>query len=108
MSTAVRVVLVTCESAAQAESLAEALVGERLAACVNVVGPIRSIYRWQGEIQHESEYLLVIKTAADRMAALDERIRQLHTYETPEILALPVDAGSAGYLDWLLQQVQPE
>lgn len=99
--TDVRVVLVTVPTRQAGEQLAETLVGEQLAACVNIVGPIRSIYRWQGEICRDDEHLLLIKTTAGAYAALDARIRALHTYDNPEIIALPVDAGAAAYLEWV-------
>ena len=99
--TDVLVVLVTVPSREDGERIAEALVGEGLAACVNLVGPIRSVYRWQGEICRDDEQLLAIKTTRARYAALEARARALHTYETPEVIALPVAAGSAAYLDWV-------
>lgn len=95
------VVLVTVPSREDGERIAEALVGESLAACVNVVGPIRSIYRWQGALQREDEHLLLIKTTRPRYAALEARVLALHTYETPEVIALPVERGAAGYVEWL-------
>ena len=95
------VVLVTAGSAEEAERLARTLVGERLVACANVVGPVRSIYRWQGSVEDAAEYLLVLKARAADVAALEARVRALHSYEVPEILALPVEAGSAPYLAWL-------
>jgi periplasmic divalent cation tolerance protein len=95
------VVLVTAGSAEEAERLARTLVGERLVACANVVGPVRSIYRWQGSVEDAAEYLLVLKARAADVAALETRVRALHSYEVPEILALPVEAGSAPYLAWL-------
>ncbi len=95
------VVLVTAPTAEQAASLARALVGERLAACGNVVPGIRSIYRWEGKVQDEEEALLVLKTTRARFDALRERVLALHPYQVPEVLALPVEAGSAAYLAWI-------
>jgi len=95
------VVLVTARSGDEAERLAEAVVTEQLAACVNVVGPIRSIYMWKGELQRDEERLLIIKTRAALFDQLEQRVRELHSYETPEIVALPITAGSQPYLDWL-------
>jgi periplasmic divalent cation tolerance protein len=100
--TDVRVVLVTVPSRDAGEAMAEALVGEQLAACVNIIGPIRSIYRWQGEICRDDEQLLLIKTTTDRFAALAARVRALHTYDNPEVIALPVEQGAAAYLDWVV------
>jgi periplasmic divalent cation tolerance protein len=93
------VVLVTVPSRADGERIAEALVGETLAACVNILGPIRSIYRWQGEIARDDEHLLLIKTTRPRYAALEARVLELHTYDTPEVIALPVEEGAAAYWD---------
>ena len=105
MSSDVLVVLSTMPAAA-AEQLAETLVGERLAACVNLVGPVRSIYRWEGAIQKDEEILAVIKTTAARYDALAERLRAVHPYQVPEIVALPVGAGHAPYLDWVRASLQ--
>ena len=74
---------------------------ERLAACGNVLPGVRSIYRWEGKLQDEPEVLLVLKTRRSRFAALRDRILALHPYETPEVIALPVEAGSDAYLDWI-------
>ncbi|HEV2298702.1 MAG TPA: divalent-cation tolerance protein CutA [Candidatus Acidoferrales bacterium] len=96
------VVLVTCGSAKEAKSIADALVRKRLAACVNVLtSPVRSIYRWKGIVETAKEYLLVIKTSSRRFAGLEKEIRRLHSYEAPEIIALPIAAGSKPYLKWL-------
>ncbi|MDX2169115.1 MAG: divalent-cation tolerance protein CutA [Deltaproteobacteria bacterium] len=103
--TDVRVVLVTVPSQAAGERIAEALVGEQLAACVNIVGPIRSIYRWQGELCRDDEHLLLIKTTAAAYAALETRVRALHGYDNPEIIALPVEMGAAAYLEWVTKSV---
>jgi periplasmic divalent cation tolerance protein len=95
------VVLATAGSEEEAARIARALVTERLAACVNVVGPIRSIYSWQDAVEDAREWLLVAKARKSDVAALDARIRSLHSYDLPEVLALPVAAGSATYLAWL-------
>ncbi|MBW2315003.1 MAG: divalent-cation tolerance protein CutA [Deltaproteobacteria bacterium] len=101
----IRVVLVTAVQA-EAESLGRTLVGERLAACVNVVPGVRSIYRWEGEVQADEEALLVIKTTEAGLPALTERVRALHSYDLPEVLALPAVGGSAAYLSWVAGEVQ--
>jgi periplasmic divalent cation tolerance protein len=101
----VLVVLVTVPSREDGERIAEALVGESLAACVNLVGPIRSIYRWQGAVCRDDEHLLLIKTTPDRYAELEARVLALHTYENPEVIALPVERGAATYLEWLGKSV---
>jgi len=95
------VVLVSVGSTAEGERIAEALVGERLAACVNVVGPIRSIYRWDHAVQHDEEWLLIIKTRRKLLTALEQRVQALHSYQTPEVIALPITAGAQRYLNWL-------
>jgi periplasmic divalent cation tolerance protein len=106
------IVFVTCASRTEAEVLAETLVTERLAACVNVIGtdsgPIRSFYVWEGALQRESEVLLLIKTTPARLESLETRVLELHSYTTPEFLAIPVLSGSAAYLDWLAQSVEPK
>jgi periplasmic divalent cation tolerance protein len=103
----VRVALSTAPDADSAARIARALVEERLAACVNLVPAVRSIYRWQGAIEDQAEVLLVIKTRAERMEALAARLRALHPYELPELVALPVAAGLAPYLDWVAAEAAP-
>jgi periplasmic divalent cation tolerance protein len=100
-----RIVLVTCEDTAQAERIAEAVVAERLAACVNVSAGIRSCYIWEGRQTWSDEVLLIIKTKNARFAALKERILALHSYTTPEIIAVPVVEGFSGYLNWIDESV---
>ena len=95
------VVLVTAGSAEEAARIGRTLVEERLVACANVVGPIRSLYRWRDAVEDAAEHLLLLKARAADVAALDARVRALHSYEVPEVLALPVQAGSAAYLAWL-------
>ncbi len=106
-TSSVRVVISTAPDPETGTRIARALVEERLAACVNVVPGVRSIYRWQGAIEEGQEVLLVIKTQAERVAPLAERLRALHPYEVPELLALPVDAGLASYLQWVAGEVAP-
>ncbi|MGH7863471.1 MAG: divalent-cation tolerance protein CutA [Candidatus Binataceae bacterium] len=106
-SAAVRLVLVTASSEAEAASIARALIEERLAACANLIGPIRSIYRWQGAVHDEREYLLLIKTRARLYAKVERRVKQLHSYQTPEVISLAVGGGSAPYLKWLLDSTAP-
>lgn len=97
----VRVVLVTAPDAESAERLARALVEERLAACVNLVPGVRSVYRWEGSVSEDEELLLVIKTRADRATALAARVGELHPYAVPEVIELAAVGGSARYLDWV-------
>jgi periplasmic divalent cation tolerance protein len=95
------IVFVTVPTRADGERIGEALVGERLAACVNVLGPVRSIYRWQGEVCRDDEHVLMIKCTRARYAALEARVKALHTYDVPEVIALPIEMGSAAYLAWI-------
>ncbi len=98
-----RIVLVTAGEERQAHSIARRLVNERLAACVNIVGPIRSVYRWRGALEDEAEFLLLIKTRASLLRRLQRRVIELHSYEVPEVLALAPSGGSAAYLGWLFE-----
>jgi len=96
-----RIVLCTAGSEAQAAEIARTLVERRLAACVNVVGSICSTYRWQGKVVVDGESLLIIKTDASRFEALRVAVREMHTYETPELIAFAVTDGDPDYLAWL-------
>jgi periplasmic divalent cation tolerance protein len=100
-------VLTNLPDAASARALAEHLVTERLAACVNILAPCRSVYRWQGKVEQAEEVPLLIKTRADRYAALEAAIRVRHPYELPEIVAVPVSHGLPGYLGWLAAETTP-
>jgi periplasmic divalent cation tolerance protein len=95
------VILSTCGSSDEAERLARKLVDQRLAACVNVISPVRSFYRWKGAVEDASEWLLVIKTSRALFDRLRSELEFSHSYEVPEILALPVVEGSANYLSWM-------
>ena len=97
-----RIVLTTTANLEEAERLARTLVEERLAACATLVPTVRSIYRWQGKVEDSTETMLLIKTGVEQLASLEARILTLHSYETPEFLVLGVDAGSAGYINWLM------
>ena len=96
-----RLIFCTCPDERTAGRMAEALVDERLAACANLLPGITSIYRWEGQIQRDPEVLLLIKTTTERVAALTERLRALHPYEIPEIIAVPVTEGLPDYLSWV-------
>ena len=106
MTTAV-VVLSTAGSREEAERIATALVEERLAACVNLVAPLTSIYRWRGAVERAEEVLLVIKTRRRSVPALVRRIGALHSYDVPEVIALPIVAGARPYLAWLAGATRP-
>ena len=97
----VRIAFATAPDADVAARIARALVEERLVACANLVANVRSIYRWQGRVEDAGEVMLVLKTRADRVGALAERLRALHPYDVPELLVLPVEGGLAPYLDWV-------
>jgi len=84
-----------------AEKLADALIEQRLAACINILAPCRSVYRWKGAVQHDEEHPMLMKTTAERYPALEQAIRAGHPYELPEIIAVPIERGLAAYLDWV-------
>ena len=86
---------------ATAERLAGELIGKRLAACVNILAPCRSVYRWKDDLQHDEEHPMLIKTTRERYPALEDAIRAAHPYELPEIVAVPVERGLPAYLDWV-------
>ncbi len=107
VSVACQVLLVTAPDAEVGARLARTLVEEHLAACVNLIPGIRSIYRWEGKVQEDGEVLLVIKTRQDRVAALSRRVHELHPYELPELIAVGVVGGSERYLEWLRGEAAP-
>jgi len=96
-----RIVLTTISGPDEAASLARSLVDERLAACATLIPAVQSIYRWLGEVEASTETLVLIKTTADKLAALEARLNELHFYQVPEFLVLDVESGSHAYLDWL-------
>ncbi|MET0307020.1 MAG: divalent-cation tolerance protein CutA, partial [Solirubrobacterales bacterium] len=99
-------VLTAAGSEQEAERISAALVERRLAACVQVIGPVASRYRWQGKVEQGREWLCLAKTEAARYDELEAAVRELHSYDEPEIVATPIVAGSAGYLGWLSEQVK--
>ena len=101
-------VYMTAASAEEADRIAGDLVENRLAACVNIMAPIRSVYVWKGELCRSEEIPFIAKTDDDRFEALAARVRQLHSYETPCIVALPVKCGDAAFLSWITQSTHPE
>jgi periplasmic divalent cation tolerance protein len=101
-------VLTTTDSLDLALRIASALVEQKEAACVNIVPGIRSIYRWEGKVCDDAELLLLIKSSADRFEAIRSRIRQIHTYEVPEVVSLPIAAGDPSYLRWLNEQLKDD
>jgi periplasmic divalent cation tolerance protein len=105
MSKETMIVLTSCGSDEDADALARALVERRLAACVNAVSKVTSTYRWKGEVQQDRETLLIIKTTATRLAAVEKTIREKSKYELPEFIALPVQTGGVDYLEWVRESV---
>jgi periplasmic divalent cation tolerance protein len=100
------VVLITCGSAKEARTIARSLVERKLAACVNLVNaPVESVYRWKGKIDSAREFMLIAKTTRKRFAALQSEVKRLHGYDVPEIIALPIVAGSRDYLSWIAESV---
>jgi len=97
------VVFVTAANGEEASRLAEMLVGAHLAACVQILPEIESVYRWQGKIERSSEVLLIVKTTREKFDELEREVRALHSYDTPEIVAVPIVTGSAPYLEWLVK-----
>lgn len=103
-----RLLFCTCPDRETALRLAETLVSERLAACVSLLPGISSVYRWQGEVERADEVLLLIKSTQERFEALAERVRQLHPYEVPELIAVPMTEGLPDYLNWIDICTQPQ
>ncbi len=99
------VVVVTCGSSEEAERIARALVEARLAACVNILGPIRSIYRWEGKLNDDQEVLLIIKTSRSLFDQVRRAVEKAHSYEVPEVICLPIIDGAPNYLNWLTDSV---
>jgi periplasmic divalent cation tolerance protein len=97
-------VLTNVPDRAAAERLADALVEKHVAACINILAPCRSVFRWQGALQHEEEHPVLIKTTREAYAALEAEIRAQHPYELPEIIAVPIERGLPAYLDWVADE----
>ena len=102
---AVGMIYVTCGSVNEAREIGDAVVRERLAACANIIDPMTSIYRWEGEIQEGTETVLIVKTTADQVPALTDRVAALHSYDCPCIVGLPVDGGNQAFLDWIAGEI---
>lgn len=100
------VVASTTDSEQEARSLAAGAIEARLGACAQIVGPITSVFRWDGAVQTEQEWRVEIKTAADRVPALTEHLQAAHSYDVPEIIATPIGGGSAAYLSWLVEETR--
>ena len=100
-------VLTNMPDRAAAEKLADALIEKRVAACVNILAPCRSVYRWQGAVQHDEEHPVLIKTTRESYTALETAIREVHPYELPEIVAVPIERGLPAYLAWVVAETTP-
>lgn len=101
-----RIVLSTAGSEEEARKIANALVERQLAACVNIVPQIESVYRWQGKMESAREWLLLIKTSAEKFAAVRDAIRELHSYDLPECISINIEDGSAAYLEWIAANIR--
>lgn len=102
-----RVVLVSCGKISEARRIARAAVGGKLAACVNIMlAPVESVYRWKGKVEIAREYLLVMKTVAERLPELQRLVKKLHSYDVPEFVVVPIVDGSRAYLEWLMESVK--
>ena len=99
-------VLTNLPDRAAAEKLADAIVAKNLAACVNILAPCRSVYRWKGAVQHDEEHPMLIKTTRERYAALESEMRAQHPYELPEIIAVSIERGLPAYLDWVAAETK--
>ena len=100
------VVFITAGSNEEAEKIGNALVGERLAACCSITDSVTSIFRWEGKINNEKEHLLIVKSTLSLVEAIVSRVKELHSYDVPEIIALPVIAGSEDYLRWIDEETK--
>jgi periplasmic divalent cation tolerance protein len=101
------VVFITAPNGEEATRLADLLIGAHLAACVQILPEMESVYRWQGKVERQPEILLIVKTTAGKLAELEREVRALHSYDTPEIVAIPIVAGSTPYLNWLTASLEP-
>jgi len=100
-------VLTNLPDRAAAERLADAVIAKNLAACVNILAPCRSVYRWKGEVQHDEEHPMQIKTTRERYGALEQALREGHPYELPEIIAVSIERGLPAYLEWVAAETKP-
>jgi periplasmic divalent cation tolerance protein len=100
-------ILVTTSSKKEAEKISQALLNQKLIACANIVGPVSSHFHWDGKVEQAEEFLVLMKSRLDLFDAISEQVKALHSYEVPEIVALPIVAGSKTYLEWLGTSLQP-
>ena len=107
MENRVIIVYITAGTLEEAKRISRELVEKKLAACVNIVGGVTSIYRWRGRIEESGEYLLIVKTVKEKYSELEDSVRHLHSYEVPEIIAVPVEAGYERYIKWVVEETDP-
>ena len=100
-------VFVSCESVEQAKTVVDSLLKDQIIACAQILPKVESFYRWQGQIESAHECLLLLKTTAAQFSAIEQTVKGLHSYDTPEIIATPITAGSTDYLDWINEQIKP-
>ena len=100
-----RIVITTCGNADDAERIARALLERRLVACVNIIPGVRSLYRWQGKVEDDAELILLMKTTAEAVEALEPALAEIHPYDVPELVVLPIEGGAASYLEWVGENV---
>jgi periplasmic divalent cation tolerance protein len=101
-----RLMLSSASSREEANTLASELVSRRLAACVNILGPVSSVYHWQGEVEHSEEFLLLIKSTEAQLSPIRDAIRELHSYQVPELISFPIESGLESYLAWITASVR--
>jgi len=101
-------VFIPASSMQEAEKIAQTVVEERLAACANIISNITSVYRWEGEVRRDQEVFLIAKTRRGTFSRLTKRVKEIHSYEVPEVIAVPVEAGLTGYLNWIAEEVSVE
>jgi periplasmic divalent cation tolerance protein len=106
-NSAIRLVYLTAPNSEEARAMARILIAERLAACVNILGDVDSVYRWKGEVESATETALIAKTTADRLQALIERLTSIHSYDCPCVVALPIVEGNPAFLDWIGKETTP-
>lgn len=106
MTSKYHIVVTTCPTLEIATQLANEVVGQQLAACVNIIPSIKSVYKWKGKIEHDDESLLIIKTMKQQLASLEKLVLKLHPYETPEFISMPIESGSKAYLDWITASLE--
>ena len=106
MTSKYHIVVTTCPTPEVATQLANEIVEQQLAACVNIIPSIKSVYKWKGKIEHDEESLLIIKTMKQQLAPLEKLVLKLHPYETPEFISMPIESGSKAYLDWITASLE--